>query len=94
MDAELIEDLKFAFDDGAILQIKVWRLPAATLERFHGFKYSLFYGRVGERIIGYDNERGKGDHRHYRDREEPYAFAGYEALIQDFLDDVKKERAR
>ena len=30
----------------------------------HGLKYSLFYGAEKARLIGYDNEAGKGDHRH------------------------------
>lgn len=54
---------------------------ASAPERPHGLKYSLFYGRPGERIVGYDNETGKVDHRHYRDREEPCAFRGLAALI-------------
>jgi Family of unknown function (DUF6516) len=92
MPAALIESQKLVLDDGAIIQIRVWRLPAATRERPHGLKYSLFYGRPGERIIGYDNETGKGDHRHYRDREETYRFTNYETLIRDFMNDVRKER--
>jgi hypothetical protein len=27
------------------------------------FKYSLFYGRPGEVLVLFDNERGKGDHK-------------------------------
>ena len=55
-------------------------------------KYTLFYGRPGLRLVGYDNERGKGDHRHLEGREEPYTFTTPEALIEDFLADVKKLR--
>lgn len=66
-------------------------MPGATDERPHGLKYSLFFGRDGERIIAYDNEAGKGDHRHYGDREEPYRFTTMENLIADFWNDVKKE---
>ena len=94
MAAIPIESQKLVLDDGAIIQIRVWRLPAATRERPHQLKYSLFYGRPGERIVGYDNEIGKGDHRHYRDREEPYRFSNYETLIRDFMNDVRKERTR
>lgn len=32
------------------------------------------------------------DHRHVGDREEPYRFSSVEALIADFLSDVKRER--
>ena len=59
--------------------------------RPHGLKYSLFFGRAGERIIGYDNEKGKGDHRHYRSQEEPYRFSSLEQLIRDFENDVERE---
>ncbi|MDR3515548.1 MAG: DUF6516 family protein [Azospirillaceae bacterium] len=53
-------------------------------------KYSLFYGYPGKRLVGYDNERGNGDHRHTEGREQPYAFTTVEALIADFVADVKK----
>jgi hypothetical protein len=94
MAARLIENQKLTLDDGSIIQIRIWRLPYVTLERPHGLKYSLFYGRPGERIIGYDNEAGKGDHRHYRGREESYRSTTFEDLILDFKNDVKEERKR
>jgi hypothetical protein len=93
-DAVLIEDRKLLLDSGAIVQIKIWQLPQATKERPHGLKYSLFYGRRGERVVGYDNEAGKGDHRHYRKREEPYRFTTYQNLLADFWQDVRKEIER
>jgi hypothetical protein len=42
--------------------------------------------------VGYDNERGKGDHRHYGDHEEPYAFTSIEQLAADFQADVPRLR--
>ena len=45
-------------------------------------------------MVLYDNERGKGDHRHYREREETYAFKDIETLIADFLADVRRERGQ
>lgn len=91
MKAALIESRKLVFGNGAIIEIRIWRLPETTQERPHGLKYSLFYGRAGERVVGYDNELGKGDHRHYRDREEPYAFVSFRQLISDFWSDVRRE---
>lgn len=90
-EASLIENRKSVLESGAIIQIRVWRLPRPTHERPHGLKYSLFYGRPGERIIGYDNEAGKGDHKHYRNREEAYIFISLEKLIADFEADVRRE---
>ena len=89
--ATLIYQAKQLLVSGAIVQVRIWRRPGASPERPHGLKYSLFYGRAGERIVGYDNEAGKGDHRHYRDREEPYVFSTLERLIADFEADVRRE---
>ncbi len=90
--AELIYHDKAFLDDGLIVEMTIWRLPDRTAERPHALKYSLFFGRTGERIVGYDNERGKGDHRHCREREELYHFTTVEALVADFLADVAKAR--
>jgi hypothetical protein len=94
MAAELIIDLKRVLDDGSIVQIRIWRLPQRSAERPHGLKYSLFYRRAGRRIVGYDNETGKGDHRHYGSREAPYRFVSLEQLIEDFWNDVTRERRK
>jgi hypothetical protein len=45
-------------------------------------------------LLGYDNERGKGDHRHRRGIEEPHRFTTVEQLVRDFLEDVAEERER
>jgi Family of unknown function (DUF6516) len=83
---------KALLPDGGIVEMTIWRLPAASAERPHGLKYSLYYGKGGQRIVGYDNEAGKGDHRHLGLREEPYMFTTVEALIADFLADVERAR--
>lgn len=60
---------KAALPDGSIVEMVIWRLPSASAERRHGLKYRLYYGRDGRRIVGYGNERGKGDHKHIGDKE-------------------------
>ncbi len=80
--------------DGSIVEMMIWQLPRPSSERPHGLKYSLYYGRAGERVVGYDNERGKGDHRHYRDREEAYDFTDVDSLVADFIADVARERRK
>jgi hypothetical protein len=89
--ASLIRHRKAVLATGHIVEIKIWVLPEPTPERPHGLKYSQFFGRPGERVVGYDNEAGKGDHRHYRDREERYEFTTLEKLVIDFEADVRKE---
>ena len=81
---------KTVLPDGAIVEMTIWQLPHATIERQHGLKYSLFYGNQSGRIVGYDNERGKGDHKHLREMEYPYQFINVETLILDFLRDVER----
>lgn len=72
--------------------MKLWLVPSVVPGSRHAFKYSLYYGRHGKRLVGYDNEAGKGDHRHYGDREEPYRFTTPEQLMADFLADVRARR--
>ena len=89
MKAALLIHERVLFEDGFLIEIKVWRVPEPSS---HGLKYSLFYGRAGIRIVGYDNERGKGDHRHYKQQEQPYKFVSVEKLLADFQADVEKAR--
>jgi hypothetical protein len=93
MKATLLYRFRREFDDRAILEVIVWQVPKPVEGCSHPYKYRLFYGFPGQRIIGYDNERPKGDHRHTVYGEEHYTFTGPEKLIDDFLADVAKERS-
>lgn len=74
---------------GGIVEIVIWRVPEPVPPSHHAFKYRLAFVRDGKRIIGYDNERGKGDHKHLLVREMPYRFVDVDTLMRDFLDDVE-----
>ena len=87
--AALLLHEKVVLSDESIIEIVVWRLPRPTLDRPHGFKYRLYYGRRGVCLVRYDNETGKGDHRHVRGREMPYEFKSIAQLRRDFERDVK-----
>lgn len=80
------------YPDGAIIEMTIWLVPKSIKGSAHAFKYSLFYGYPGKRVVGYDNERGKGGHRHFEEREERYSFSTVETLVADFLSDVKRVR--
>ena len=92
MPAKLLYRDRYVYSDGAIREMRIWRLPDKDAERPHGLKYRLFYGYPGQALVRYDNERGKGDHRHYADREEAYVFLSVERLIADFRADIKRLR--
>jgi hypothetical protein len=67
----------------------MWKVPASP-DKHHGLKYSLVYIVEGERVIGYDNAEGKGDHRHYRGKETAYQFVDLKTLAADFLRDISE----
>ncbi|MFI5022485.1 MAG: DUF6516 family protein [Alphaproteobacteria bacterium] len=92
MKAELLFHQRIEYNDGAIVEMVLWRVPSPVSPSTHGLKYSLFYGRTGVREIGYDNERGKGDHRHFQGTEAAYAFSTVEQLMADFWSDVRAVR--
>jgi len=81
---------KEVWTDGTIVEIMVWRLPRATADRPHGFKYRLYCGRAGRCLVRYDNEAGNGDHVHYGRQQRTYRFISLERLIDDFEDDVRR----
>ena len=92
MNATLLFQQRIDYADGGIVEMTIWRVPAPVRPTAHGLKYSLFYGRPGVREIGYDNERDKGDHRHYQGVETPYPFRTVEQLMSDFWSDVHSLR--
>ena len=44
----------------------------------------------GECVLRYDNERGKGDHRHFEGCEEPVEVTSLEALYDAFQADMER----
>ncbi|MBV6415785.1 MAG: hypothetical protein CMLOHMNK_00306 [Steroidobacteraceae bacterium] len=85
---------RMEYDDGSFVEMVIWRVPVPVPGSIHEYKYRLFYGREGERLVGYDNERSKGDHRHVCGKEEPYPFRDVESLVQHFLVDVEVMRSK
>ncbi len=73
--------------DGSITEMVLWQLEEPVPGSKHRFKYRLFYGYPDRPLVRYDNERGKGDHRHVEGREEPYGFTDENRLVEDFLAD-------
>jgi len=79
--------------NGDIIQVVVWLLSEPLPDSHHPFKYRLHYqSAAGVEYIRYDNERGKGDHRHLSGIEEPYQFESVKKLAQDFYAAIKQAR--
>lgn len=90
MDARKIIHAKEIWQDGTIVEMVVWVLGHPVPGSSHPFKYRLYCGRAGQCIVRYDNERDKGDHKHYGNKETHYPFKSLEQLIQDFETDVRR----
>jgi hypothetical protein len=61
------------------------RLPGSA----HRYKYRLALIDQEERVLRYDNESGKGDHRHRGSDEAAYRFTTIEQLLEDFDNDTR-----
>jgi hypothetical protein len=93
MVAKLVTRFKNVNPDGSILELVVWKLPEPVPPTDHGYKYRAVYVQAGVRIVGFDNERGKGDHCHMDGNELPYRFTTVEQLVEDFIAAVAARRA-
>ena len=75
---------KQLYKDGSFVQFRIWQLTEPVLPSAHLYKYSVVYIVGGIRVIGFDNERGKGDHFHFHGSEYPYRFTGIALTIASF----------
>jgi len=93
MVAQRITAIKNISPDGSILEIVIWKVPKPVPPTEHGYKYRAVYVVDGVRIVGFDNERGKGDHCHIDGKESAYAFTSVDPLLEDFITAVETRRA-
>ncbi len=82
--AELLIDERVVLDAVTFVETVVWRLPQPARGSAHSFKYRLALVVDEVCLLRYDNETGKGDHRHLRGKEVPYTFTDLDALLMDF----------
>jgi hypothetical protein len=74
MRAELLIDERHVLNDSTFAEIVVWRVPRPVRGSRHRFKYRLALIRDGTCVLRYDNEAGKGDHRHLGNALRRYIF--------------------
>ncbi|MER0239122.1 DUF6516 family protein [Fulvimarina sp. MAC8] len=74
------------------VELVVWRVPRSLHGSDHDLKYRLALVFRGVCVLRYDNEAGKGDHRHTMSGEQPYRFVDAERLIEDFWMEVAEWR--
>ena len=92
MRAVLPLDERCAFDLNRFVELTVLQVPRPVRASSHLFKYRLAFVVEGICVLRYDNEAGKGDHRHVGAVESLYTFSTPEKLYADFMVDVTNWR--
>ena len=81
---------RIVFSENAFAELVLWRVPKPVTGSAHEFKYRLAYVVDGVCVVRYDNEVGKGDHRHFTGKQTGYAFTSVDKLIGDFERDIAR----
>lgn len=90
MKAEEVFRRRIVYSESSFAELALWRVPKPLTGSNHSFKYRLAYVVEGKCVLRFDNEAGKGDHRHFGGKEGRYAFSTPEKLIADFQHDIAR----
>lgn len=90
MKAVLLLKERIPFDEQSFAELVIWRLHRSVVGSMHPYKYRLAFIVRDECVLRYDNEAGKGDHRHTKTRELTYVFESPDRLVQDFLREARR----
>lgn len=90
MKAVLLVRTRVVYAASAFAELVLWKVPTPVAGSGHEFKYRLAYVVDGACVVRYDNETGKGDHRHFAGREGAYRFTDPDRLILDFQRDIAR----
>jgi hypothetical protein len=90
MKATLLARTRIVYSSRSFAELVLWRVPKSVAGSAHEFKYRLAYVVDAECVVRYDNEVGKGDHRHFGSAEGRYRFSTPEQLMADFQADIAR----
>jgi len=90
MKAVELISTRVIYSEMSFADLVLWRLAKPLKGSSHQFKYRLAYVVSGECVLRYDNETGKGDHRHVAGKETNYVFTTPEKLLADFQRDIAR----
>jgi hypothetical protein len=90
MKAVELVKTRVTYSTTAFAELVLWQVPNPLRGSSHAFKYRLAYVVGGVCVVRYDNEVGKGDHRHYAGTENRYKFTTPDRMIADFQKDIAR----
>jgi hypothetical protein len=76
--------------DNSFVELSIYEVPVPLRGSAHNYKYRLAYIVSDICALRYDNEAGKGDHKHIGALELTYRFTDLEMLLRDFFADVER----
>lgn len=92
MKARELFNRRVVITEQAFAELVLWEVPEPVSGSKHRYKYRLAFVVAGDCVLRYDNESGKGDHKHVRDEEVKYRFVSIDKLVADFFEDVRRWR--
>lgn len=90
MNATELFRQRIVYAENKFAELVLWRLGQPMEGSRHSFKYRLAYVVNEVCVLRYDNEGGKGDHRHWGDKERSYKFSTPAKLLADFQHDIER----
>lgn len=81
---------RIVYAENRFAELVLWRLPKPAAGSTHFFKYRLAYVVNEVCVLRYDNEAGKGDHRHWNGKESDDQFSDPDQLLADFQSDIER----
>ena len=92
MKARELFNRRVPVTEQAFAELVLWEVPEPVSGSEHGYKYRLAFVVAGECVLRYDNEAGKGDHKHVRGKEVKYRFVSPDKLVADFFAEVRRRQ--
>lgn len=81
---------RITYAEDKFAELVLWQVPKPLAGSTHSYKYRLVYVVKQQCVLRYDNEAGKGDHRHWGGEESIYTFSSPEKLLADFQTDMAR----
>lgn len=92
MKANLIFQRRIVLSANSFAELVAWELSAPVRASQHHYKYRLAFVVDDICVVRYDNEAGKGDHKHIGTQEIACTFTSIDQLVADFYTDVMRWR--
>jgi Family of unknown function (DUF6516) len=88
MPARLLLRERRIIGEDRFADIVIWQLPRRAPGSSHRFKYRLAFVVDQVCVLRFDNESGKGDHKHIGEEQVVYDFISLTQLVADFWNEI------